>query len=110
MDSDHEEDSNAMVTELEVVEYIEEEEQIEVEAIPLDEFSMERLRKLPSPRNPKSRNGNESLCMDQMTLLQKMDKNRLKENHTGDQYCNAHECKHCKELLTYPCKLKIIIF
>ena len=49
MDSDHEEDSNAMVTELEVVECIEEEEQIKVEAIPLDEFSMERLRKLPSP-------------------------------------------------------------
>ena len=30
MDSDHEEDINAMVTELEVVEYIEEKEQIEV--------------------------------------------------------------------------------
>ena len=36
MDSDHEEDRSTMVTELEVVEDIEEEEQIEVEAIPLD--------------------------------------------------------------------------
>ena len=36
MNYDHEEDRSTMVTELEVVEDIEEEEQIEVEAIPLD--------------------------------------------------------------------------
>ena len=106
MDCDHEEDSNNVVVELEVTEGIEEEEQIEVEAIPLDEFSMERLGKLPSPRNPKSRNGIASLCMDQMILLQKIDKKRLEENPTDYQDCNTRERKHCKELLTFLWKLK----
>ena len=106
MDSDHEEDVNTMVTELEVAEEIEEEEQMEVEAIPLDEFSMETLRKLPSPRSTKSRSDNKSLCMDQMTLLQKMDKNRLKENPIDDQDFNAHECEHCKKLLIFTWKTK----
>ena len=90
MDSDYEEDVTTMVTELELVEDVENEEQIEVEVLPLDEVSMERLRKLPSPQNPKSRNGNESLCMHQMVLSQKIDKKRLKENHTDDQNYNAH--------------------
>ena len=36
MDYDHEEDSNNIVMEIEVAEDIEEDEQIEVEAIPLD--------------------------------------------------------------------------
>ena len=49
MDSYHEEDVNTMVKELEVAEEIEEEEQMLVEAILLDECSIERLRKLPSP-------------------------------------------------------------
>ena len=48
--------------------------------------------------------------MDHMTLLQKIDKNRLKENYIGDQDCNAHECKYCKELLTFPCKTKEKLF
>ena len=38
MDSDHEEDRNTMVTELEVAEENEEEETMKVEAISLDEF------------------------------------------------------------------------
>ena len=68
MDYYHEEDSNTMVTELEIAEENEEEEQMDVEAIPLDEVSMERLRKLPSPRITKSRIGTKSLLLDQMTL------------------------------------------
>ena len=47
MDSNHEEDSNTMVAELEVTEENEEEEPVKVEAISIDEFSMETLRKLP---------------------------------------------------------------
>ena len=47
MDSDHEEDRNIMVTELEVPEENEEEEPVKIEAISIDEFSMETLRKLP---------------------------------------------------------------
>ena len=91
MDSNHEEDSNTMVAELEVAEENEEEEQMEVEAIPLDEITMKRLRKLPIPRSTKSRSGSESSCVDQMMLLQKMDKHRLKDNPTDDQDCNTHE-------------------
>ena len=64
MDSDHEDDENTMVTELYAAEENEEEEPMEVEAIPSDGFSIERLRKLPSPQNANSRSGNESLCMD----------------------------------------------
>ena len=69
MDSYHEEDVNTMVKELEVAEEIEEEEQMLVEAILLDECSIERLRKLPSPWITESRSVNKSLCMDQMPLL-----------------------------------------
>ena len=77
---------------------------MDVEAIPLDEVSMERLCKFPSPRITKSRIGTKSLCMDQMTLLEKIDKKRLKDNPTDDQDCYAHECAHCKTLLTSPGK------
>ena len=85
MDFDHEEDSNTMATELEVVEENEEEEQMEVEAIPIYKVSMERLCKLLSPRITKSRIGTKSSQMDQMTLLEKMDKKKLKDSPIDDQ-------------------------
>ena len=85
MDYDHDENSNTMVTELEVAEENEEEEQMNVEAILLDEASMERLCKLLSPRITKSRIGTKSSQMDQMTLLEKMDKKKLKDSPIDDQ-------------------------
>ena len=106
MNSDREDDSNTMVTELEVAEENEEEEQMDVKAIPLDEVSMERLRELPLPRITKCRSGTKSSHMDQMVLLEKMDKKRLKDNPTEDQDCNTQECAHCKKLLTFPWKTK----
>ena len=79
MESGNEEDSTSnLVMELEEVHEIVEEEQIPVEAINTDEFSCERLAKLPSPRQSVSRNGVASLRVDQIILLKKMDRKRLK--------------------------------
>ena len=75
-----------------------------IEAISLDEVSMERLHKLPSPRATKSRIGAKSSHMDQMTLLEKMNKKRLKDNPTDDQDYYTHGCAHCKNFLTFPWK------
>ena len=102
LDCDHDENSNTMATELEVAEENEEEEIMEIETNMSDEVTLERLRKIPSPRVTKSRIGTKSLCMDQMILLEKNDIKRLKENQKGYQDCYAHQCVHFKKLLTFP--------
>ena len=60
MDYDHDENSTTMVTELEIAEENEEEESNAIEKNMLDEVTLGRLRKLPSPRVTKSRIGTKS--------------------------------------------------
>ena len=63
---------------------MEDEEQIPVESINLDEVLCARLVKFPSPKVSTSRTGIAHACMDQMILLKKMDRKRLKENPEDD--------------------------
>ena len=46
--------------------------------------------------------------MDQMILFKKIDRKRMEENPEDDDDCCAHECKHCKTLLSFPWKINRI--
>ena len=79
LESGNEEDiTSNLGMELEELDEILQEEQIDVEAINMDELSCKRLAKLPLPRQSVSRNNIASLCMDQVILLKKMSKKRPK--------------------------------
>ena len=58
--------------------------QIMFEAINLDEASCDKLVKFPSPKVSMSRTGIAPMHMDQMILLKKMYRKRLKENPADD--------------------------
>ena len=60
-----------------------------------------RLVKFPSPKVSTSRTGIAHACMDQMILLKKMDRKRLKENPTDDNYFCTHQCKHWNALISF---------
>ena len=104
MDYDYDENSTTMVVELEIAEENEEEKSNAIEKNMLDEFALGRLRKLPSPRVTKSIIGTNSMCLDQMMLLEKNDIKRLKDNPQDDQDCYARQHMHCSMLLTSPGK------
>ena len=98
MDNDHEEDTSAMVCELEENE---EEEANVIEKNTLDEVALKRLRELP-----KSRAGTKSMCMEQFILLEKNEVKRLKGSPQDDKDCDTHQCKHCNECCTFPWKMR----
>ena len=79
--------------------------QIPVEAINLDEALYDKLVKFTSPKVSVSRVVVKSLCMDQMILLKKMDRKRLKEKPADDNDCCTHQCKHWSTLLSFPWKV-----
>ena len=74
------------------------------EAINTDEVTNDRLLKLPSPKISASRTGIASTCMDQAILLNKMCRNKLKENPTNYDCCCMYQCKRYNTLLSFPWK------
>ena len=97
MDNDHEEDTSAMVCELDVAEENEEEEANAIEKNMLDEVVLKRLRKLPEPRVTKSRTGTKSAHVKQFTLLEKNGVKRLKGSPQDAKDFNTHQCEYCSE-------------
>ena len=71
---------------------------------PMDEMTMDKLRKLHEPRESRNRIGVASACMQQFALLSKIDPKRLKENPSNDFDCCAHECVHCNTCINIPWK------
>ena len=70
--------------------------------INVNEVMNDQLLKLPPPRVSVSRTGIASTCMDQMILLKKMDRKRLKENLIDDKVFQTHQCEHCDALISFP--------
>ena len=75
-----------LVMELKETTEIADEAQTPVTSINLNEASCDELIKFPSTKVSASRTGIKSTHMDQMILLKKMDRNRLKEKPTDDTY------------------------
>ena len=106
METDAEEEDNMnLVMELEEATEIVDEVQIPVASINLDEASCDKLIKLHSLEVSASRAGVKHVHMDQMILLKKMDRKRLKENPADDNDCCTQQCKHCNTLLSFPWKV-----
>ena len=79
MKTDNEEEDNMnLVMELEEATEMVDEAHIPVEDINLDEVLCDRLVKFPSPKVSESRSCVVHTHMDQMILLKKMDRKRLK--------------------------------
>ena len=76
----------------------------ETDPEPMSEVIMNKLRKLNEPREPKSMHGMVTMCMQQFTLLQKMNVKRLVNEPEDDIECYAHECNHCKMHVSIPWK------
>ena len=76
-----------LVTELVEATEIVDEAHTPVESINLDEALCDKLIKFPSPKVSASREGVKSTHIDQMILLKKMDRKRLKENPADDNNC-----------------------
>ena len=66
-----------------------------------DEAMNDQLLTLPLPRVSVSRSGATSMCMDQMNLLKKIDRKRLKENSVDDKDFWTYQCKHCDASLAF---------
>ena len=92
MDTDNEEqDDLNVVFGLEEATEIFDEAQTHVASINLNEAPCDKLINLPSPKFSASMTGVKSTCMEQMTLLKKMDPKRLKEKPTNNNDCCTHE-------------------
>ena len=71
---------------------------------PMDEMTMDKLRKLHEPREPRTRIGIASTCMQQFALLSKMDPKRLVGNPSNEKDCYAHDCNYFKTCIAIPRK------
>ena len=108
MDELHQEDDANVVMELEDAPdaFAMEEVDSDNEPEPMDEITMNKLRKLHEPRESRVRHGVVSVCMKQFALLAKMDPKRLMDDPSNELKYYAHECNHCKTCTNVPWKFK----
>ena len=110
MECDKEEDTTSNLV-MELEEAAEKVDEVPNPDVPIniDEAINDQLLKLPSPRVSISRTSVVSTHMDQMNLLKKMNRKRLKENSIDDKDLWTHQCKQCDALLSFPSKANGIL-
>ena len=81
-------------------------EEVSTPIMTLYSVTRQKLLESPNPNFFEARASTKLIHMEQMIILEKMDRYRLKEKLESKDNCHANECKHCGSSITLFWKVK----